>query len=164
MRFIFRILLLLLVSSGTAKADEFEDEVIKMLSLSNTLEPTITVMEDMLKSLSPAMIDQLSLQYEDQGSNVTRDDVRGLVQQWRSRFIERVREELIPVFVEATRSSMSLEEVRALNELLDTPVYRKYANKMPQLTADIARAAEKMGERLGLEIMQELVDENPRFR
>lgn len=147
----------------SANADDFEVEASRTIELTNSFEPTIKSIENMLQTMSPMMINQIYQEYSDQGKEIPRSEVSEFVNEWRARFVERSRIQLRPVLIEGYRKFLSLEEIKELNQLLESPIFQRYAAKTPELMAAIEASAGRVGERLGLEIMQELKAENPKF-
>lgn len=164
MRQLFKVTLFFLFFSHYAAADDFDDEVLRMMELTNAVQPTITLMEQSLANMSPLVIDQMFQQYTDEGKAIKRNEVVELIAEWRKRFIDRITSELVPLLTEEYRKVFTLEEIKELNELLEQPVFRAYAEKTPALMQAIGKAAEKLGQQLGGEVLEELTLENPKFQ
>ncbi len=164
MRCLFQIILLVVLSSYTVTADDFEDEVLRTMKLTNAIQPTMKLMDQSLATMSPMLIDQMFQQYTDEGKAVKRDEVVELITEWRKRFIERVASKLTPLLTEEYRKFFTLGEIRELNELFEQPVFRAYAAKTPEMMAAVGKAAERLGQQLGGEVLEELTSENPKFQ
>ena len=154
----------LFLTTTPLQADEFADKVEKVLELSNTVEPAIEIVDDMLESLASQTIDQMFQGFKDQGKDVTRDDVVELYSEYRKQFVAAFGENLIEMMVEPYRQSFSSEDLDELIELMETPTFKKYAMKTPELTAAGAKAGELFGVQMAQEILLKLIAENPKFQ
>jgi|GEM_PF-6534802 len=162
MKIFFALIMLITCAVAPAQADEFEDRAIEMLELSNTIQPSLNLMDTMLEGMAPMMVQQMYSKVSCKG--VSKEEVNGLVGEFRVRTVKRFGEELVPLMVNELRKHLTLEQVSALVDLMKTPAYQAYAEKTPEIMQTRQKAGEMLGQRIGLEVMNELMAENPKFQ
>ncbi len=163
MRLLIIVFGLTLALGQHAGADEFDTEAQRFLIATNSVEPSIDMMDDMLQTLAPTMVDQIYQGMSQQGKDVGREDVVALVDEYRQELKVRMRSEIIPAMIGEFRKHFSLDEMRELNELAEMPAFKNYAAKLPAIMASSHQTGEALGTRLGAEVMQELIAKNPMF-
>jgi len=164
MKKIFLFAVLIVSVNWQGQADDFEDAAIEFLEVSNTVKPSLKMMDRMLRTLSPSMIDQMHQQFTDQGKPIKRSDVVDLIQQYREQVVIRFGEELVPLMVSELRNFFSVEELTKMTQIMKTPVLQAYYEKVPDIMASAQSAGEQLGAKLGQEVMLELINKNPKFR
>lgn len=164
MRLVAKLFLASVFFSSSATADQFEDEARRLLDLSNSIEPMVVVMEELMTSQAPVMGQQIYQGMRSEGKNVTREDVNQLVADFREQLVQRFRTEMIPLAIEQYRKHFTLEEIVAVNALLEQPAYQTFAKKLPALTQSANEAGQELGRRIGEETMQQLIAINPKFQ
>jgi hypothetical protein len=164
MRKFFVLLYLSLMTSLNASADEYADEVRDILELSNTTETTVRSMNDVLNQLAPEIIIQLHEGFTAQGKDVTRADVTELVATYKRKVIEEFTSEIVPATVEEYRKYFTLEDLRELKTIFQTPIFQKHASKQPDIQSSLQKTGERLGQEIGAQVMQDLISADPRFR
>jgi len=160
---ILSIAVLLLATGATVKADDFSDQAMKMLEVGNTIKPTLDMMDRMLVTMSPNLVQQIELGFSTQGKSVDHQDVVDLVNEYRKEVVVRFSGELAPIMVEELRKQFTLEEVMAITEVMETPAFKLYTDRVPAIMASAQSVGEQVGTKIGKEVMQELIQNNPKF-
>ena len=122
---------MMLALSVPSFADAFEDEANRFLKLSNTVEPSIAMMADLMKLQLPMLSEQLYQQLAAAKKDVTREEVTALMTKFNEKFVDRMAADLVPAVVQSLRAHVTTEELTALNELMAQPAYQSYAAKLP---------------------------------
>ena len=147
MRFVSKITALVLLLTPTAFVDQFEDETLRMLELSNSLQPVTDAMDQMLQAAGPAMKQQMFQQMKSQGKDVTPEDVDQLVDDFREQMVEQMGLEMVPLIVAEYRKHFTLEEIVALNDVMATPAYQTFAKRTPELMRSAQAEWQALGDR-----------------
>lgn len=159
----FLVALSLTLSTSTVcLADAFEEKAIEVLRLSNSIEPSLDVMDQMMKSMKPILFRQLIPQIGKNG--ITESDVNDLIDEFGDRFIARFQERLIPLTVDEMRKHVTLQELEELAELMRHPAYQRYAAKLPDIMKSMMHTSQQEGRVLGGAVMMELLEEYPKFK
>ena len=164
MRIFFKAIAIVLFLSPAVGADQFEDETRRMLELSNTLKPMTQMMNQLLEANGPLMVQQMYQGMRNEGKDVTQEDVTQLVSDFREQMIEQFSAEIVPFVIEEYRKNFTLEEIQALNALMEQPAYQTFALKAPALMQSSQQAGQELGQRISAEVMQRLIALNPKFQ
>jgi hypothetical protein len=131
-----------------------EADIRKLLEVTNTTAHMQQLMEMMEKNIKPMMAKALP----------EGDYREKLVNLFFERFhskldLQRLLDLAVPIY----DKYLSDEEIKGLIQFYQTPLGQKALKALPQLTAEMAEAGQKMGERIGRESMMEILSEHPEF-
>ena len=146
-----------------AYADEYEDKVRELLTISNTLQPAIDMADSMLENMATQTINQIHQSFKDQGKDVARDEVVKLYNDYRTEMVAALGENMVTILIEPYKENFTIDELDELISLMKSPTFQKFSTKMPELMAASQSAGEEFGLRKGQEIMIRLIAENPNF-
>ena len=145
-------------------ADDFDLEITRFLKLSNSVQPSLDMMDNMLLTMSPNMIEQISRKLADSGKVVAKEEVVELVRRYRENVVVRFGAELEPLLGTELRKHFTLSEIISINELMEMPAFQAYAEKLPVIAESARKAGASLGEKIGTEVMLELIAKNPAFQ
>jgi uncharacterized protein len=141
------------VSSGEKKIDPVKEaDIRKLLEVTGTMAMIEQTMQEMEKSIKPLMAKALPAgEYRDK-----------LVDLFFEKFHAKLDlQKLVDLAVPMYDRHFSDEEIKGLIAFYQTPIGQKALKAMPQLTAELMQAGNKMGEDLGRESMMEVLAEHP---
>ncbi|MFC4348225.1 DUF2059 domain-containing protein [Kordiimonas lipolytica] len=164
MRNIAVIAALLIGLSAAVAADEFEEKALRIIELDNTTQPSIDMMDEMIRSLQPMMINQMYQDFTDQGKAVKRETVVKLVNEWRELVIVEFSEKMTPLLVKEYRKHFSVEEMDQMIQIMETPAYQTFSSRTPEIMKSAGDAGERLGQELGQKIMLDLLEKYPDLR
>ena len=160
----FCAVLVLMVGSMAAYGDEFEDKTIEMLKVSNSLQPSIDMMEKMFETMAPVMERNIQASLQVEGKTVSRAAIATFVAEFKVRFIDRVSGELQRSMVDVYRDHFTLAEINALLEVMKTPAFQAYAQKLPKVMAAGMETGQQLGMQVAQQVMAEMQAENDLFK
>ncbi|TNE66935.1 MAG: DUF2059 domain-containing protein [Alphaproteobacteria bacterium] len=159
-----RTAVLLVMLAPAAHADEFADEVKELLDLSHSLEPSVKLMDQMFRSMTPLLKTQLSTSLKQQGKSYHEEDLDNFLDDFRVRAVARFSEKLVPAITEQYRLHFTLDELQQLTELMKTPVFQAYASKIPAVMESLQTKGQKLGQEVAMEVVGEMMKDYPMFQ
>ncbi len=141
------------VSNGQKKIDPAKDaDIRKLLELTNANALMAQSVENMEKNIKPMMAKALP----------AGDYQEKLLDLFFERFRSKLDlQKLLDLAVPLYDKYLSDEEIKGLIQFYQTPIGQKALKVLPQLTAELAGAGQKMGETIGRESMMEILAEHP---
>jgi hypothetical protein len=139
-------------SSGVDPAKEAD--IRQLLEVTGAKALMMQVMSTMEKNLKPALT-----------SSLPPGDYRAkLIDFFFEKFMARANVEmpkLVDAAVPVYDKYLSDEDIKGLIQFYQTPLGQKTLSVLPQVTAEMQAAGEKLGQRLGRETMMEVLSEHP---
>lgn len=150
--------------SFISAADEFEDEVRALLTVSRAMEGAAAMASGAIDAQQAGLVDQLLQQYQAAGKEVTRDDVESLISDFRVQFLQQLVEQIELLVIDEYRSNFSLDEIREVRRIMENPAIVKFNTRSLNLMQAAQARAMQTGSRIAGEIMQQLIAANPKFQ
>ncbi|UTW53909.1 DUF2059 domain-containing protein [Kordiimonas sp. SCSIO 12610] len=164
MRLIFSVSVLLILFTLPTFSDDADNEAMKIIELSNSVEPSIKLMSDLLDQLSPNIVAQLQQGFEQQGKDVSETAVQELVGNYKVGVISELRKQIIPLTANELKKQFSLEELTQIRQLMESPIFQTYAERLPAVMQSAQQASQVLGQQIGAQVMQDLIAADPRFQ
>jgi uncharacterized protein len=141
------------VSNGQKKIDPAKEaDIRKLLEVTNANALMAQSVENMEKNIKPMMAKALP----------AGDYQEKLLDLFFERFRSKLDlQKLLDLAVPLYDKYLSDEEIKGLIQFYQTPIGQKALKVLPQLTAELAEAGQKMGETIGRESMLEILAEHP---
>jgi hypothetical protein len=164
MRFFLIVILFFSSLSSGLYADEFVQEVARILNLNSSTSSTIQIADNALNQAAPDLITQMHQDFIKDGKNVNRNDVTDLFGLYKTKVIKELRARIIEATAEEYRKHFTLEELKELRTLFETPVFQHYTSKQPELLPILQQRGAELGQEIGAKVLDELIAADPRFR
>lgn len=136
------LMMLATTSSVYAQSDndkEYQETLQKMMTISGALENTRTIVPQMV-SMMKQSAPQVATDYWD-----------SFTTKWETKFADRMVELYVPIY----QKYLTIDDLKGLIAFYETPVGKKLAEATPKMTAE----GLQLGQRIGLEMVNEIQNE-----
>jgi hypothetical protein len=134
---------------------EKEADIRRLLEMTGAKNFVNRMIGDMMNNIKPLLINSLPPgAYREKLVNLFFDKFRA----------KAIGETLVDIAVPLYDKYLTHEEVKGLLQFYSTPLGQKAANVLPKLSGEMQQLGKEWGEKLGRDLMIEVLEENPDLR